>query len=165
MIDFLKSENFISSFSAVIIAFVIYLITRFITYSYGLNIKSIGKTIARIEKTEHLIALFSSLVSKEGVNKNKIRKIFISVRLKLNDASSSLETLLYEGEDDPNITCAVNTLDSIIKSCDNVALYYNTDKVALLSKELKKMEKKLKDTESILKEVKKERDDERKKVI
>ena len=160
MIEFLASDSFLTSFFSVVIALVTYLVTF-----YGITKDSLNRTFKRFNDIDRNLALFLSLSKKKSFKREKARRLLLKIRLTIKDSSSSLQVMLYESEDNPDLRSVIKRLNQMLQSCDNVALYFNEGKTEAQIKEIEKMRKTLKDALTILKKVKSKKDEDKKKVI
>ena len=158
MIEFLTSDSFLTSFFSVVIALIVYLATYLLCHFYGITFK-------RFNDIDRNLALFLSLSKKKSFKREKARRLLLKIRLTIKDSSSSLQVMLYESEDNPDLRSVIKRLNQMLQSCDNVALYFNEGKTEAQIKEIEKMRKTLKDALTILKKVKSKKDEDKKKVI
>ncbi len=165
MIEFLASDSFLTSFFSVVIALVTYLVTYLLCHFYGITKDSLNRTFKRFNDIDRNLALFLSLSKKKNFKREKARRLLLKIRLTIKDSSSSLQVMLYESEDNPDLRSVIKRLNQMLQSCDNVALYFNEGKTEAQIKEIEKMRKTLKDALTILKKVKSKKDEDKKKVI
>lgn len=165
MKEIITGSSFINYCGFVLIFVILYLITFFLCKIQGLTkdmIESALKDMLAIKKS---LNLFLSSSQKSTLKRDKARKLMVKIRLFLKNAQSTLLVYQYEEEEDPAIGSAIKRIDSILSSCNDIALYYNTNEKEALSLELKKALSMEGDVEKVLLEIKKEKEEKKLQVI
>lgn len=165
MTEFFTSDLFIDSSLAVLLTLLIYLITRALCAVQGMGKDEIVRVLKFLDKTDRLLSSFLTLYNKGTLDKEKARKLLLSIRIYIKNSASVLQVYLYEKEDKPKIRSAINKLNALETRCDNIAINYNNGKKEELEKTITGIRADLKKIISILNISKKEVEEDRKKVI
>ena len=165
MQELLQSETYVRSNVAVLIAVVIFLISHFLCSVQGMGRNKIGKVSKSLNRASRSLSLFIAGSEREKLERSRARKLLLDLRVRVRNSSSVLQVYLYEGYDNPTVNQIIAKLSSVEKECDEVALDYNNSKRDEMISHLENMRKTLEKASIMLTQVRKEIEDDEKKVI